>query len=61
MKEWTEEKDGQEFKVVRLPQDSRLTPSATKARTLFQALSTRDKKAYIRERIRRSRQRKRKR
>ena len=40
--------DGKEFVVTKLPQDPRLTPSATKKRQLFSAFSHHEKAEAIR-------------
>jgi hypothetical protein len=49
--ERTEIRDGKEFTVTTLPADYRLTPSKSRERSLFQALSTGEKQRYIRDRI----------
>jgi hypothetical protein len=61
VKERIEIRDGVEFRVVTLRPDPRSTPSATRERTLFQALSTGQKKAHIQARIAKAKKRRRKR
>ncbi len=63
LKERTEIIDGKEYKVTTLPSDPRLRPSAVKRRTLWNSLSSREKKRYlaeVRRKARAKRRRKRK-
>lgn len=61
VRERTEVRDGVEFRVTTLRPDPRSTPSATRERTLFQSLSTGQKKAHIEARIAKAKRKRRKR
>lgn len=50
MKQRVEIRDGREYVVTTLPPDRRSTPSATRKRTLWNALSGPQKAAHIRKR-----------
>jgi len=47
--------DGKEFVVTKLPQDPRLTPSATKKRQLFSAFRAKKRAAKLKRKRRRKR------
>jgi hypothetical protein len=50
---------GREWTITTLPPDKRLTPSATKKRQLFAALSSGQKREHIESRIRAAKRRRR--
>jgi len=54
-------RDGREFVVTTLRPDPRSTPSKTRERTLFQSLSSAQKRAHIRQSIAASKKKKRRR